>query len=420
MNDILDMQPYFIAIAYIGFAISVVAFLPLYTKRIKVTYIIPLLCLGMLLYFLEAPLPWPDPLWDTNYAKVITEIIVIISLMTAGLKIGTRYKWSEWKRPLSLILITMPLFMAMVYLVAYYFLGLNGPVALLLAAALAPTDPVLASEMQLKEHQHEDNKETGMQFTLTTEAGINDGLAFPFVFLAILWSKSNSFGTLDWGEFLSFYIFYKILGGLFLGACIGYLYSSLVSLHSRKEKKFILSGFIAVALTFFSYGIAETLSTYGFLSVFMTGIFLQHHRPRKESKSVNDFMLPFIEEIEKLMVVLWTIFFGGSLLSGILSYTDISGIIVSLAIVIIFRPIMGYLAMLTTPYSNAKKWAIGFFGIKGIGSFFYLSYALLHGNFSEYKELFGIVSYVVLFSIVIHGLTSLRVLNYFNKQSPTN
>ena len=108
MNDILDLDPYFLALAYIGFAISVVAFLPLYTKRIKVTYIIPLLCLGLLLYFLEAPLPWPDPLWDMNYAKIITEIIVIISLMTAGLKIGTHYKWSEWKRPLSLIVITMP------------------------------------------------------------------------------------------------------------------------------------------------------------------------------------------------------------------------------------------------------------------------------------------------------------------------
>lgn len=312
----------------------------------------------------------------------------------------------------------MPLFMAMVFLVSYYFLGLNGPVSLLLAAALAPTDPVLASEMQLKEHQHVDNKETGMQFTLTTEAGINDGLAFPFIFLAILWSKSSGFGTLDWGEFFSFYLFYKITGGLFLGACIGYIFSSLISLHPKNEKKYILSGFIAMALTFFSYGIAETLSTYGFLSVFMTGIFLQHHRPKKESESVDDFMLPFIEEIEKLLVVLWTIFFGGALLSGILSYTDTSGILVSLAIVLVFRPILGYLAMCTTPYSNAKKWAIGFFGIKGIGSFFYLSYALIHGNFKGYEELFGIVSYVILFSIVIHGLTSLRVLNYFDNQSP--
>ncbi|MGB7395770.1 MAG: cation:proton antiporter, partial [Pricia sp.] len=175
MESILNLQPYFIAITYIGLAISLVAFLPLYTKKIKITYIIPLLCLGIVLFFLKAPLPWPDPLWDLDNAKIITEIIVIISLMTAGLKIGTHYKWHEWKRPLSLIVITMPLFMVAVFLLAYYVLGLNGPVSLLLAAVLAPTDPVLASEIQLKEEQHENSKEIGMQFTLTGEAGMNDG-----------------------------------------------------------------------------------------------------------------------------------------------------------------------------------------------------------------------------------------------------
>ncbi|SDB61535.1 sodium/proton antiporter, CPA1 family [Flavobacteriaceae bacterium MAR_2010_188] len=414
MDQLLNTSPYFVAMAYFGLAIAIVAFLPLYTRRAKVTYIIPLLCLGFLLYLIGAPLPWPDPIWDLDKAKIITEIIVILSLMTAGLKIGTQYKWNEWRRPLSLIVITMPLFMGAVYLVSYYLLGLNGPVSLLLSAVLAPTDPVLASEMQLEEHQHEDTKETGLQFTLTAEAGINDGFAFPFVFLAILWSKSTSFGDIDWGHFVSFYLLYKIIGGLIIGALIGFLCSSLIKIHNRDEQKFILSGFIAVALTFFSYGLAEFISTYGFLSVFATGVFLQHHRPKKESESVKDFMLPFIEEVEKLTVVIWTIFFGGALLTGILNYTDGVGIIVSLAIVLVLRPIFGYLAMATTPYSNAKKWAIGFFGIKGIGSYFYLTYGILHGNFKEFDELFGIVSYVVLFSIVIHGFTSLRVLNYFN------
>ena len=416
MDDIINARPYFVAMAYLGFAISIVAFLPLYTKRIKITYIIPLLCLGMAMYLIDAPLPWPDPFWDLSTTKIMTEAIVIISLMTAGLKIGTQYKWKEWKRPFSLIVITMPLFMLAIFLISYYGLGLNGPVSLLLAAVLAPTDPVLASEIQLKEHQHEDHKETGMQFTLTAEAGMNDGLAFPFVFLAILWSKANSFAEIDWAEFFGFYLLYKIAGGLLIGAVIGYLYSSIAAYHDKREKKFILSGFIALTLTFLSYGLAEILGTYGFLSVFATGLFLQYHRPKNENEDLDDFMLPFIEEIEKVMVVVWTIFFGGSLLSGILSYTDIWGILISLAIVIVIRPIFGYVALLTTSYSNKKKWAIGFFGIKGIGSFFYLFFALLNGNFQDYDSLYGIVSYTVLFSIVIHGLTSLRVLNYFNKK----
>ena len=416
MEDVLNLQPYFIAIAYLGFAVSIMAFLPLYTKKAKITYIIPLLCLGMILYVIEAPLPWPEPLYNLNYGKIITEIIVIISLMTAGLKIGTHYSWNEWKRPLSLVVFTMPLFMLAVFFISNMLLGLNGPVSLLLAAVLAPTDPVLASEMQLKEHQHADTKKSGMQFTLTAEAGLNDGLAFPFVFLAILWSKSGSFSSVDWGTFFSFYIGYKIIAGIVLGACIGYIFSSMISYHSTSQKKDILNGFIAVALTFFSYGMAEALSAYGFLSVFATGVLMQHHRPKNENKSVDDFMIPFIEEIEKLLVVLWTLFFGGALLSGILGYTNGYGIIVSLIIVLILRPLLGYLAMVTTPYSNKKKWAIGFFGIKGIGSVFYLSYGILHGEFEDYKSLYGIVSYVILFSIIIHGLSSLRVLEYFRKE----
>jgi|TARA_R110002020_G_scaffold30237_1_gene95243 NhaP-type Na+/H+ or K+/H+ antiporter len=418
MEDVINMKPYFVAIAYLGFALTLVAFLPLYTKKIKITYIIPLLFLGILLYSINAPLPWPDPLFNLNYSKVITEVIVIISLMTAGLKIGTTYKLKEWRPPFSLIAITMPLFMVVIFLLSNFVLGLNGPVSLLLAAVLAPTDPVLASEMQLKEEQHANTKETGIQFTLTAEAGINDGFAFPFVFLAIIWSEATGFEAINWAHFFGFYMVYKILGAIVLGACIGYLYSKLIALYSDKKKKYVLNGFIAVALTFFSYGLAEVLSTYGFICVFVTGLLVQRHRPKDKSKSVDDFMVPFIEEIEKILVVVWTIFFGGAVCSGILSYTDTTGIIISLCIVLLIRPLFGYVALIPIKkYSTKKKWAIGFFGIKGIGSVFYLSYGLLHGNFTEYQELYGIVSYVILFSIIIHGFTSLRVLDYFNAKS---
>ena len=99
-----------------------------------------------------------------------------------------------------------------------------------------------------------------------------------------------------------------------------------------------------------------------------------------------------------------------------LLYTNWQGIVASLAIVLVLRPVLGYLAMLTTQFSTAKKWTIGFFGIRGIGSFFYLSFALLNGSFVNYEALFGIVSYVVLFSILIHGLSSLRVMRYFSQK----
>ncbi len=416
MLNLIETPTYITALAFIGFAISLMAFIPVYSKKIKITYIIPLLLLGMALYSVGAPLPWPDPLWELPFGKIVSEVIVNISLMTAGLKIGTSYKWRDWKKPLSLIAITMPLFMTAVFLIAYFLLDLNGPVSLLLGAILAPTDPVLASELQLEKNQEYKKRNTGLRYTLTAEAGINDGLAFPFVYLAILWSKSTSFTAIDWPHFIGYYFFFKIIAGIIVGAVIGFLYSWFIQYHGKAHQQYILNGFIAVALTFLSYGLAEVLGTYGFLSVFATGVFIQYYCHEDVQNNENTTMLQFVEETEKLMVSLWTIFFGGALLSGILSYTDGWGVLASLLFVLIFRPIFGYLAMSTTKFSTEKKWAISFFGIRGIGSFFYLSFALLQGNFTEYDELFGITSYVILFSILIHGLSSLRVLDYFQRK----
>ena len=411
--------PYIIAFAYLGFAATLIAFMPIYTKKLKITYIIPLLLLGIILYLSGAPLPWPNPAWEFETGKIVAEVIVIISLMTAGLKIGTTYTWKDWKKPLSLIAITMPLCMIAIFLVAYYILHLNGPVSLLLAAVLAPTDPVLASDIQLEEHQDEKKRNTGLRYTLTGEAGINDGFAFPFVFLAILWSQTTSFSDIDLGHFVWYYIIYKLAVGALIGAIIGFIYSYFIHKHDEQNTSIILGGFIAVALTFFSYGIAEVAHTYGFISVFTTGIFIQFYQANRAEDRVESKMLEFVEETEKMLVVLWAIFFGGSLLSGILTYTDWKGILFSLAIVLVLRPVFGYIAMLTTNFSTAKKWAISFFGVRGIGSFFYLSFALLNGNFQDFTQLFGIVSYVVLFSIIIHGFTSLRVIEYFNNQGTT-
>jgi NhaP-type Na+/H+ or K+/H+ antiporter len=413
-----DISSYIIAFTFLGLSLSLMTFIQVYAKKAKITYIIPLLILGAILFLAGVPLPWPDPLWEFEAAKIITEVIVIISLMTAGLKIGTHYDWKHWKKPFSLVMITMPLFMMGIYLIAYYLLGLNGPVSLLLAAVLAPTDPVLASEIQLESEQSMKEKNTGLRYILTAEAGINDGIAFPFVFLAILWSKAGSFENIDFFEYVWYYLAYKIIAGILIGALIGLVYSKLIYSHNEENKKLILKGFLALVLTFLAYGAGEMIHSYGFLSVFAAGLSLQYFRIEDDEEKKNSRnILIFVEETEKLLVTLWTIFFGGALLSGILSYTDWKGILASLFIVLILRPLLGYFGLLQFDICRKKKWAIGFFGIKGIGSIFYLSYALIDGDFKEYDQLFGIVSYVILFSIVIHGLTSIRVIEYFKNSS---
>ncbi len=418
----MTVEPYFIILTVVGLSVVLMAFLPIIGEKLRISYTIPLLGFGMILYAVGIPITWPDPLWPWEWTKILTELVVVISLMGAGLKIGHRYSFKDWKKPLRLVLITMPLFMILIFIIAHYILQLNIALSVLLAAVLAPTDPVLASELQLEKHQDIHEKNTGLRFTLTGEAGINDGLAFPFVYLAILLSQLDSGEHFDWWEWSWFYVFYKLAGGILIGIFIGWLFSTALKKLKKERQNEILNGFVAVALTLFSYGIAEITLTYGFMSVFFTGIFIQYYRTNQEKDPHPDAnkMLLFVSESEKLLIVLWTILFGGAIMSGLLGLVGWNEAAIALGIVLILRPLLGYIALIGTNLSKQKRMAIGFFGIKGIGTLFYLSYAYLNGSFDFNEQVVGIVSYVLLFSILIHGFTSPSVIAYFKKRNEGN
>ena len=112
----------------------------------------------------------------------------------------------------------IPLYMLAIFLLAKYILLLDGASALLLAAVCVPTDPVLAAELQLEKEEANSDRNTGMRFILTGEAGLNDGIAFPFVFLAILWSRADGFADINIAHGTGYYLVYKILGGIAIGA----------------------------------------------------------------------------------------------------------------------------------------------------------------------------------------------------------
>jgi len=412
------VSDYFYVLFAFAFACAMMEYLPIVADRLKISYTVPLLFAGVFFYYVGVPIEWPTPLWPHKWVKIVTEVIVIISLMSAGLKIGLQYELHYWKKPLRLIHTSMPLYMLGIYLLAHYILHFDNPSSVLLAAVCAPTDPVLASDLQLQEDDLGSRKNTGMRYLLTAEAGINDGVAFPFVFLAILWSKGGSFQSINLLEWISYYFTYKIVAGVVVGALLGYLYSlSIEKIKSRYDKK-VLSGFVGVAMAFLSFASAELVNSYGFLAAFCTGLFAQYHNHVKGKDNHNSEILVFNEEVEKLLIVLWTLLFGGFLASGILSYSNAASIGTALFLVFILRPVCGRLGLAGTGYSEKKKWAIGYFGIKGVGSFFYLAYALHEGQFSNGNELYALVSLLVLISIFAHGLTGPRVIDYFDKNNP--
>lgn len=404
------MRTYYIVLLIIGLTTLIASFLPILLKKFKISFTIPLLVCGAILYYLDAPLPWPDPVWPIDLSLHFSELVVIISLMVAGLKIGLNYSWKEWRNPLRLLSITMPLFMITVFTISYYILDFSGAISLLLAAILAPTDPALASEIQLNTKQSESSKNLGVKYNLTAEAGLNDGLAFPFVFLAILWSKSGELGFEQWKEWLGFYLVYKIIVGVLIGIAIGYSYSLCTKKLNKDNERKIHQAFVALSLTLIAYGLAEIANSYGFLSVFFAGLFSHYHQQTNDKRNVSDPSLNFLSNLEKFLLVFWMLFFGGSVLAGILNFITIPTLLFCLFLVLVARPVLGYFSLFNTKLNKRQKLATSFLGIRGIGSVFYLTYAIKHGEFSDVNQLYSIVALIILISILLHGLSARRII----------
>jgi len=230
------------------------------------------------------------------------------------------------------------------------------------------------------------------------------------VFLAILWSNNNELGPEQWTEWISFYLFYKVFIGIIIGSAIGFLYSYFTQKLSKDNEKKIHQAFVALSLTLIAYGLAEILSSYGFLSVFFADLFAHYHQQNSGESSFSDPSLKFITNVKKFLIIFWIIFFGGSVIAGILKFNTISTILFSLLLVGIIRPLLGMLALYKTDLPYKKKLAISFFGIRGIGSVFYLTYAIKHGNFDNLNHIYAIVALIIFISVIVHGLSVKRMI----------
>jgi sodium/hydrogen antiporter len=409
------MEDHYFVLAAIGFATLVMAWLPSISKKIKISFPIILLFMGFLLFYMGTPLQWPDPLWNDQGLMYFSEAIVIIALMGAGLKIGSVFSFRAWKRPLLLVFIAMPITMVAAYFLGVYFLALSVPSSILLAAILAPTDPVLAAEVQLDEPTREKEPEDKRRFTLTTEAGLNDGMAFPFTYLAVMVAQAGGWAALNFSDWFLDKLLLKVIIGVILGIIIGRLIGYFLDRLHVVTGVQTFDGFVSLSLTFMSYGVTELLHGYGFLAVFFVGLTMRYYE--RISGDYKKKMHDFIHEIERLLLTVWIILFGGSLLNGILTLTDWRGIFFAFAFILIIRPLAGYISLLGVNDPIRSKLAVSFLGIRGIGSVFYLAWAFMqYDSFENKNELYGITAYVILISIVIHGLSAPSIINYFAKR----
>lgn len=318
----------------------------------------------------------------------------------------------SWLITWRLIFLTLPLGIALIAVLAGTWLALPWAMALLLGAVLAPTDPVLASDVQVGPPKT--GEEDEVRFALTSEAGVNDGAAFPFVHLAIALaaaSVTHEPWALDW---LTYNVVWEIGVGILGGYLVGRLFG-WITFHIPAESRLVRTGdgLIALSATFVSYGLTEVFHAYGFLSVFVTALtFRQAHRDHDFHKSMHD----LIEQIERISMMVLLLLFGGAIVNGLLSPLVPMDIAAALVILLVIRPITALVGMTGISAPWHEKTTIAFFGIRGIGSFYYLAYGLNHiDDLQHAARLWAIVGLVVLMSIVMHGLSVTPIMRMLDR-----
>jgi len=393
---------YLVILTIIGAGILGMAWMPAFTAKTKISYSIIYVLLGMLLYGIFDFLPAPDPKKNPELTTHLTELVVLVSLMCTGLKIDQKFSFRTWGIPFRLVTITMFLCIATVTAIGVYYFNMPLASALLLAAVLSPTDPVLATDVQVGDPNEEDRDNA--KFSLTAEAGFNDGMAFPFVWLAITVAMISAGGdgfliTWAWKHLV-----YQILAGALCGFLIGKLLAYvLFTLAKKYESIGTNDGFVSIALTLFVYGVTEMVHGYGFIAVFIAALTLRNY---ERGHKYHNRLHAFSDQMERIFVAILLILFGGSLVRGILDYLTWPMAAFGVVFIFVIRPVCALIGLIGTKLKIQEKLVIGFFGIRGVGSVYYLAFAFGTVFFKEQDQLWSLVAFIILISIGIHGLTA--------------
>ena len=361
-----------------------------------------------------------DAIKNVHLLERLTEVAVLISLFTAGMKLETPLKDKRWRIPVQLATVSMLVTVASITALGLWVLDLSLGASVLLGAILAPTDPVLASDVQVANQGDRDR----LRFGLTGEGGLNDGTAFPFVVLGLGLLGLHELGDYGW-RWWTVEVLWAVAGGLGLGYFMGALVGRAI-LYLRMHHREALGSdeFIALGLIALTYGLALVTMTYGFLAVFAAGLALRRvdepavrqiastdtgkpaiphaatsAEPAQMMRAVQRFnsQLESFAEVGIVLVV-------GVLLATVKFRTEVLWFIPVLFLLI--RPLAVGAGLLGTPVTWPQRRLMGWFGIRGIGSLYYLLYAISHGiQPALARQLLSITLAVVVASVIAHGIS---------------
>ncbi len=390
--------------------------------------------------------PWalalaaPSPFEDTRLLEHTAEVIVLLSLFTSGLKMSVGLHDRRWFPPLRLALLSMVATVALIAVAGVWLLGLPLGAAVLLGGILAPTDPVLATDVQVDNPEDRDQ----LRFALTGEGGLNDGTAFPVVMLGLGLLGLHDIGEWGW-RWVAVDVLWASAAGLLIGGALGSGLGRLVQhLRQRYQEAVGCENFLALGLIGLSYGFAVQASAYGFLAVFSAGLALRHTakdlpsardagpcvslpppaaalseaaaatHPAHASRHMTHAVLSFNEQLDRIGEMVGVVLVG--MLLWAVPWLPAAWWFVPLVLLVV-RPAAVALGLARSTTSQSQRLLIGWFGIRGIGSLYYLMYAVNHGLPAPLAQtLVSLTLAVVVTSIVVHGISVTPLMTRYRRR----
>ncbi|MBD2579356.1 sodium:proton antiporter [Oscillatoria sp. FACHB-1406] len=348
---------------------------------------------------------------SAEFLERACEFVVLVSVFGCGMKMNRPLKSWAWRTTARLIGFAMPLTIIAIAAACHWLLGWNWPESVLLGAILSPTDPVLASEVQLSHVEDKDE----LRFGLTSEGGLNDALAFPFVYFGIYWLEK---GSLDkwFKEWVAIDVIWAIGAGIAMGVIVA---RAIVWLErkvtNRRPMDGVIEDFIALSTILLTYSLTEVVNGYGFLAVFVAGYTVQSFYYSDQER--RHAQLEFIEQIEKLLEIGAILLIGSLLLLEPIAKYSTPALIIAALVLFVIRPASVWLSFMGSRLPKPMRWLLGWFGVRGIGSIYYLSYALGKGIEGEIAEqIVWITLSVIMLSVVIHGISATPLMNWYERQ----
>ena len=396
-----SFEPYHIALAVAGALIILARWLPRLISNREPAAAPLMILFGAAATLLVPDLPsLPDPRNSPLPWEAVSELTVIVALFGAGMRIDSLRPWAKWRPTVRMLAVAMPLTIFAIALLGVWVGGLTLAGAILLGAVLAPTDPVLAADVQVGP-PHE-GEEQPVRFTLTTEAGLNDGLAFPFVYLGLIIAAEGMNPTAWAFDWLSVDVLYRIAVGAIAGwaggRALGFI---LFVVPKRSPLAETGSGVIALAGVLLCYGSTELVEGYGFIAVAVMGLTL---RRVEEYHAFHRRLHDFSESIEHALTAVLLVALG-TVIPLIFQDLTWSQVLIAILLIFVVRPLSAWIGLFGTDLGKRDRAVIAVYGVRGIGSIYYLCYAGRHMEFVNEGQLWSLVGLVILMSTILHGFS---------------